>query len=154
MAHKGKVYPVRQDWRLYSGEAASLAGYPPDRILFRTEFWAGTHTPKPAVNTWFECLPQTFAFGDFEVWWRSSDIGPGFDDVRVGVIIKIGSDGLTRCRYLVWVNFVDQIPWGWRDQMSHFAWHPGDVKLISTLPAPGGSLYPVGNVEVKAKPWP
>jgi len=152
MAHVGRIYPIQQDWRLYAGSAESLAGYPPKVMRFRTEFWVATFTA-PAGGTWYECFPLSWSPGEYEITYKSSGVSSGGHTLEFGAVGKVDDDWFMRWRYAVWDNGVDQISWGWHDRLSHFAWHPGDIQMISTGGPSGATIYPVGNVEVMGKQW-
>lgn len=152
MAHKGKQFPIKQEWRLYDGDGGSLAAYPPSQIEFRTQFWHSTYTPPP-VNTWIICDPLPWDPGDYEIAYQSVPISSGGHSTQVGARGRIQDDGTMLWKYCVWDNTTDQIPWGWHDTFNHFAWSPGDLRNIFTDPPAGGSIYPVGQVEIRAKLW-
>ena len=153
MAHLGKFFPIEQLWRCYAADVETLAGFPPAIAQFRTTHWVST-VGTPAVNTWFDCEPWDWSAGDTEIFYRSDVILSGAHDIRVGAKMKLIGRGFPVWTYAVWDNDVDQIPWGWRDTADHFAWFPGNVEIVPTLPAAGGSIYPVGSVEIRGKPWP
>jgi len=151
MAHKGNVYPIRQEWRVYGGEIGRPYA-PPQAIKLRAQFWVATFAGVPN-NAFHQCDPLPWSPGDVELGYQSGNVSTGTHDVRIGAVMKMVDFGVPLWRYAVWDNSVDQIPWGWHDQPDHYAWHPGNLELIFTFPAAGGSIYPVGQVELVAKPW-
>jgi len=153
MAHTGKLFPIKQEWRCYAGDVDTLTGFPPAIVQMKVPTWVATFAPPP-TGVWWDCEPMAWTAGDLEIWYQSDLILSGAHDVRVGVKMKIVGRGFPIWTYAVWDNDVDQIPWGWHDTPDHFAWFPGNVENIFTSPAPGGTIYPVGMVEVRAKPWP
>lgn len=153
MAHKGRIFPILQEWRLYSGEAGTLNGFPPAVMRFRTSHWVATFAAPP-VNVWFEADPLPWSPGDLSIGYQSAVINTGSPAVRVGAIGRVEADHQMNWKYAIWADGVDQIPWGWHDQPQYFPWFPGDVKIIPSSPGAGGSIFPVGVVEVSAKNWP
>ena len=153
MGHLGKFFPIEQKWRLYACDTETLAGFPPARVLVRAQLWLCTFTPPIPGNTWFECSPMPWTAGDETIGYQSEIISVGHP-MQVGIFMHLIPPGRAVWKYAAWDSGVDQIPFGWNDQLSHFAWWPGDTRIISTFPSPGGTAYPVGVVEVKAKPWP
>lgn len=153
MAHKGKAFPVQQLWRLYSGSAEHLNGYPPQIAMFRTQGFvkAGVFT---ASNVTHECYPMDWTPGDREIGYQSAPFAVGLDTITVGTIGKVTDGGLLLWKYALWDGGVEQIPWGWRDQQSHWPWSPGSVEIIgSAFPDPM-PWQPVGVTELWGKPWP
>lgn len=144
---------MKLDWWLYSGSAESYAGFPPAVMMFKTQFWVATFTP-PTAGVWYECNPMPWSAGDNHIGYQSEIVTVGSHDLQFGAIGRLESDWFMNWKWAVWDNGTDQIPWGWHDQPSHYPWFPGDVQLIFTSPPAGGSIYPVGNVETKGKPWP
>lgn len=152
MAHVGKIFPIKQEWRLYSGEAGSLAGYPPARIRLRTQNWQ-TAYDQPPVNTWIDADPMDWDPGDDQIGYQSAGMTTSTAHVlTVGAIGKL-FDGLMIWKYACWDDGVDQIPWGWLDHSSHFAWS-GDVELILITAPAGATFSPHGTTEIEGIKWP
>lgn len=153
MAHAGKPYPVQQAWRLYSGNTQTTASLPPAVVLFRSSHWVCVFGVPPA-NIWIECIPAPWTAGEASITWRSALLTVGTHIVEIGVVGEIVANGSMRWRYAVWDGGVDQIPWGWHDTASHYIWAPGNAEIFGVLPVAGGTIYPVGVVEVKGQVWP
>ena len=153
MAHKGKHYPIYQDWRLYAGEAATLAGYPPRNARVRVQNWATVYT-QPPVNTWLTLQPFLWAPGQIRIRYRSSQWSSMGHILRIMLIGELFGLGRMFWRMACLDNNVDQIPWGWFDYPDHLSWFPGQVDNILIAPPAGATFSPHGLTEIQGVPWP
>lgn len=152
MAHKGKIYPIKQNWRIYAGEITTTYGLPPERMTFRTQFLVGSLGTFPDFELRICDAVEPATWGD-PIHYRSADFAALGHTVAVGMCGEVRSDGSTWWRYSVWVDDVDQIPWGWQDFPDHVAWHPGQTRIIFDPPSPAVLLSPNGLTDVQGKHW-
>lgn len=153
MAHVGKAYPIYQDWRLYAGEAGTLAGYPPRNARVRVQNWATVYTAPP-VNTWITLQPFLWQIGDIRIRYRSGLFNSMGHQLRLMLIGELKGLGEMFWKWGCLDNNVDQIPWGWFDYQSHPSWWPGDVRNILITPPAGATFSPHGVTEIEGVVWP
>lgn len=152
MADKGRFYPLHQLFRLYSGTAESVAGLPPEVAMFRTQFFTFGATSF-ASNVAIECAEILGSPGDTQIGYRSEEFTVGPHTIAVGTFGKVLTTGQMVWKYAIWEGGDDQIPWGWNDRQSHWAWFPGDVQNLFTAIPFAIPIQPNGMTEIWGKPW-
>jgi len=152
MAHKGKVYPIQQLWRLYGGEATSTNDMPPQQHAFRTNYWVVLGTGYPTTEIHW-CEPEPWTPGATEISYRSSAFTVGPRTFEVGTTGKLTAAHKMLWKYSVWVSDIDVIPWGWEDFQNGIPWRIGSTRLVFSPDPPVPEVYPTGITELWGRRW-
>lgn len=152
MAHKGKNFPINQDWRVYVGNTDSLNGYPPKVMRFRTQFIVvdGIAFTSGAI---IECFPLPWTPGAEAIAYSSATMLIAGHFIEIGAVGRLFPPGRMKWKLAAWDVGFDQLPLDWSVVLGGFAWHPGQTWLFVTDPVPPGTIWFSGLTEVWGKRW-
>jgi len=152
MAHKGKIYPIAQLWRIYNISANDTSSLIPEHVIFKAQQFV---TPTSFVSSFvpYTCERLPWSPGDAQIGFQSDP------DTILGLSVQVGCTGRLESpkrfnwKLCVWVSGVDQIPWGWHDELSHYPWTTGSLGIFFDPGPAGASIWPHGLMEVRGKRW-
>lgn len=106
MAHKGRIYEVRQDARIYSGQGIWPL-FPAKRYRLTVDSWTGAPTGMPTVNILLE--PHSNTRSSLAVEWRSEVLVVDSQEIEI-LLWVFGPTMFTKasCQYQILFNGVPQ----------------------------------------------
>lgn len=151
MAHSGKLWPVQQRARVFSGQKV-WPNYPAKRYLWHCESWVGSALHPTVLEGVCEF---TDLFTGGRASWRSDDLGPTgqVTIVEFSLTIPDPPSALLLFQCQLYVDEVPQFidPGGW-EPFTPF----GECAAASTdgFLVTGWTLAPGGIYGFTAEPWP
>lgn len=151
MAQSGRLWPVQQYARIFSGQYI-WPNFPAKRYIWGTEAWQGV-AMHPAVIT--AVCEFTDDVSDGIARWRSEDLGPvgQVTIVELQLVIPDPPSAVLRFQPQIYVNNIPQI----RDPIDYEPLAAfGDILLLNIdgYMNPGWDLAPAGQWGFSAERWP
>jgi len=152
VAHVGRNYPIYQPWRLYSGEAGTLAGFPPLEcfISVQTVRILGVNYPGFFDDL---CTRMPWSPGDTQIRYTSTQRTYGPWSLAVGTNGILLPNGRMRWDWSMRNAGVEQMDAGFNSVLNEHQWSPGEAHLYFTNIPYNATVQLLGIVNIRAKRW-